>query len=418
MKILVRIVKQMDELVAELLAYRSVRKAKRILRPDPDIAPSIPLEPIDENRKRTVAPVDASVDDKKMRADVYVEAVCKVRPSPYKVSEYFTITDTVLGSGSFGEVLLCTRDGKRYAVKRGKFTDKTNTEAAFQKLFSDKGIGPPVPEEFFFVDNDNQHAYIVMEAMDGSVDRYIRRGLNHREWKDLESAIRTLLSKQRAYSVLCVDQKPENMLFKRTDHGVQIYLSDFGAEHCCVTENLASCPSTQQCGDLKKFFYLVQVQVAVLCRLNDPEHRPIMQTECTTNLVDYPKVKYNNMLVSTFLHYMYHIQTEHIKRAFGLWALLQTSKDPYLVNLASSSQDILENLNTMNLSRAIHLLHVFWVKEMSQDAYFSFYPTMRKMRNSTGTQFISAKEEPGDSSSDVFVTAPMMSSINERRASF
>ena len=212
-----------------------------------------------------------------------------------------------IGQGGYGTVYRCTEKntGNNFALKIFEIEgdagrDQNRKEAALQLFFSRNNVGPTVPNNFYF--EDANFSYIVMELMDGTVASYIKAYLNDSEWDKLETSIFKLMNMQmQQLGMICVDQKPQNMLFKKNPF--KVVLSDFDAKFCCSTNPSSSCV------DKCKIVYppewnLTWFQVSVMCKELDPRNRLMFKDVCYKLYYDCPSPK-NRKLLDRLMHYLY-----------------------------------------------------------------------------------------------------------------
>ena len=155
----------------------------------------------------------------------------RLRPPWFRL---FSSSHRLLGKGEYGRVYeVKDQWGRTWAVKQGPLTevDDVEKEAYYYQLFAAAGIGPKLYEtdQNFYV--DEKHTYIVMERACETLERFIRRTcpLTQSVQRDIEDKVRALFEKALAMGVICVDQKPSNIL-RRADG--TLMLTDFGGDFC------------------------------------------------------------------------------------------------------------------------------------------------------------------------------------------
>ncbi|KAL5463905.1 hypothetical protein EMCRGX_G032854 [Ephydatia muelleri] len=143
--------------------------------------------------------------------------------------QHYTLTDKVLGRGSFSTVKLCIekRTGTKYAVKIVSKRCNSTREVSILKLCQ----GHPNIVHLHEVYNDELHVFIVMECLEGGelLDRICRQrsfteAQASAQFKQLISAV-SFMHQRR---VVHRDLKPENLLFTADGDGGSLKVIDFG----------------------------------------------------------------------------------------------------------------------------------------------------------------------------------------------
>jgi serine/threonine protein kinase len=191
--------------------------------------------------------------------------------------------------GSYGIIFKVQVLDTMYAMKI--FTPNYNMEgladASLYKLCSDEDIGPRVPLDFFFkIDADSLSCFrnewnynyqptlgffpasyaILMEYFDDSLYSFLKKQLlivypelkneqqfidtaeqitnpeeydmTHEQIKQIETQILEKLQKLKSFGLICLDQKPQNILVKKQkDHTLRVVLTDFDTHFCCKLNN-------------------------------------------------------------------------------------------------------------------------------------------------------------------------------------
>lgn len=141
-----------------------------------------------------------------------------------------------LGSGAFGDVY-ATRSGDK-VVKLSVWDDKTSRiEAALYKLCSDHDIGPTYMSATKIRRvGEWPRLAIRMEKFDMDLDRFSRTSPppTHLELTRVEGQIRRCLYALAELGVVCLDQRPVNILVKGRGNALRAVLTDFDYEFCCA----------------------------------------------------------------------------------------------------------------------------------------------------------------------------------------
>lgn len=185
----------------------------------------------------------------------------KIEPQPLNSLIRNQLMQRPIRSGSFGNIYRMNSrvEGPGKVIKevqfvfdeKGKkneneqFEDwklRINQEAQYHQLFSDSNIGPSVPNQFYFHNDQYGKRYIVMESfLDyGDLGHFFRKNarfhpsVQRKNIIKLEELIRNLFQMSSLLKLKCSDQKPDNFLYKMNGDTLdKIVFTDFGVDFCC-----------------------------------------------------------------------------------------------------------------------------------------------------------------------------------------
>jgi len=149
--------------------------------------------------------------------------------------------DSFLGEGAYGSVILATKQGKKYAIKKlglKNYSSSVNSyntydslqnEITISKKMSKLGIGPKLYDYFYCKTKDYYTLYIVIEHMtEGSLDKWLQKDTKHKLSPELKKEIKRKLDIMHKHKVFHGDIAPRNMLLTKKNGKMDIYLGDFG----------------------------------------------------------------------------------------------------------------------------------------------------------------------------------------------
>lgn len=167
--------------------------------------------------------------------------------TPFKVGK-------LLGKGGFGSVFELKGSIGESIIKIVEFKKTDNyeewatnvvSEATLLRVFSVAKVGPVVPPISVGLSNSGTYATLIMERYDGSFqdlyDDLQSMGVYEKYKKSFEKQIRKLVNAMVKVGIVCVDLKPENMLYKQLNSGkFKIVMTDFDNKFCCaMSDSLA-----------------------------------------------------------------------------------------------------------------------------------------------------------------------------------
>jgi serine/threonine protein kinase len=137
------------------------------------------------------------------------------------------ITEKKLGKGSFGEVYLAEKDGKKFAVKISNLSEERESLKEVEVLKKVKG--PSFFIEFIDHFSSRGNFYIVLELADIDLLKFIKKSFQHQISFDIVERVLTqmlcALYFLEGLGIVHTDIKPANILIKYPD---QVKLCDFG----------------------------------------------------------------------------------------------------------------------------------------------------------------------------------------------
>ena len=197
---------------------------------------------------------------KAVRLKKYRSTECPPLEEPLSSNIYqlFSLGDTI-ARGKFGTVYTAVEQStnQRFAIKkiesklhsyRSEYTSKDDfkksvqEEVTFHKFMQKQGIAVSLHPNTFFVyhDADEPVAYLIMEQATGSLLQLIQRmdksEMNAPLVVRIEAEVRRLIGAQISSGVVCVDQKPGNILYfgeYSAPSAIKLRLTDFGSAWCC-----------------------------------------------------------------------------------------------------------------------------------------------------------------------------------------
>ena len=156
-------------------------------------------------------------------------------PGPHRISDYYKLSDSVLGSGSFAVVIKCwrLRDNKLFACKRvskSRLNKRTETALKFEFLLLKELQHPYIVNMYDFFEDD-EYFYLVLDFCEGKelFDMIVK--LDGYAEKDAREVVRRLadaLAFCHANGIIHRDLKPENVLLSKKDDIQSAKLIDFG----------------------------------------------------------------------------------------------------------------------------------------------------------------------------------------------
>ena len=136
--------------------------------------------------------------------------------------------DSFLGEGAYGSVILATKQGKKYAIKKlglKNYSSSVNSyntydslqnEITITKKMSKLGIGPKLYDYFYCKTKDYYTLYIVMEHMtEGSLDKWLQKDTKHKLSPELKKEIKRKLDIMHKHKVFHGDIASRNMLLTK-----------------------------------------------------------------------------------------------------------------------------------------------------------------------------------------------------------
>lgn len=207
-------------------------------------------------------------------------------------------------------------------------------EAVLTKYLGDAGVGTPCNNSPVFIHSSSgrssnifvaseketfsapkkDNIFIFMDRMDNDLFelRNVLKGRDDIRWnrnrtKSVEFQLREKATKMINLGILCVDMKPENVLYKVDENNeIDVFFSDFGTDFCCATDsklstivdeelNNFSCSLKSPENDHKKKHYLNIILGMVGSYLQDKEGNlaPILDKE-----VKYVAKIYSSQFIS------------------------------------------------------------------------------------------------------------------------
>ncbi len=198
--------------------------------------------------------------------------------TPFKIGK-------LLGKGGFGTVFELKGSIGDSIVKIVEFKNNDNyeewatsvvSEASLLRVFSVANVGPTVPPISIGLSSSGVYATLIMERFDGSFqdlyDDLQDMGVYDKYKKSFEKQIRKLVSSMVKVGIVCVDLKPENMLYKKLDNGkFKIVMTDFDNKFCCaMSDSLARKYLVGQKIEIPENGHWVNINASVLTeRLDD-----------------------------------------------------------------------------------------------------------------------------------------------------
>ena len=143
-----------------------------------------------------------------------------------------------LGSGSFGNVILASKGGHKYAIKVIGLENYSSTsyynynninnEIKLTREMSKLGVGPEFHEAFYCFNGNNSSLYIVLEYMnEGSLEQWkIKTGKQIPT--DLKKDLKTKLNLLHKNDIFHLDIAERNILLTNKNGKLEVYLGDFG----------------------------------------------------------------------------------------------------------------------------------------------------------------------------------------------
>jgi hypothetical protein len=188
-------------------------------------------------------------------------------------SPFSTVVEAHVGGGACGQVFEVTvvcesGEAETFVCKMSEWDDHDSVvEAALYTFCAQHDIGPRVPEGRCLLRlakrelDDSiiaplvEHmsathvSLLLMEPFDMSLSQFLdSEQPSDGELASIETQIRDKMQRLADLGVVCVDQKPENVLIRRTPQGgIDVVLTDFDSKFCCGTRrsnSLGVCTST------------------------------------------------------------------------------------------------------------------------------------------------------------------------------
>lgn len=159
-----------------------------------------------------------------------------------------------LGEGSYGAVYALGGPARGVVVKIITFASERYThrtpyaewlvnvlaEATLLRIFAVSQVGPNVPEHNVAMDLNRKTAYLFIKKADGDLHSLATRLDARNQYtpdvkRQFESQLRRLVTLAIKMGVVCVDVKPENVLYNTnpTTGKFILHLSDFDKRFCC-----------------------------------------------------------------------------------------------------------------------------------------------------------------------------------------
>jgi serine/threonine protein kinase len=135
-----------------------------------------------------------------------------------------------IGSGSFGDVYHCRRDGKEYAVKLERISSKRAQLHHEWKLYGALSGGPGIPKVYWY-GTAGKYNVLVMELLGSSIEDLFKRNNKRFSLKTVLMLADQMIERLQfvhSKGILHRDVKPNNFLVGRGEDASQVYLVDFG----------------------------------------------------------------------------------------------------------------------------------------------------------------------------------------------
>ena len=218
--------------------------------------------------------VDELYNTLKQPLEVTVESSCAPTilrhdgDSPFRI-----VVEALVGGGTYGQVFKVTLvhesgEAETFVCKMSKWHDHDSVmEAALYTFCARHDIGPRVPEGRCLLRLAKRElddsllapllgpmsathvSLLLIEPFDMNLSQFLdSEQPSDGELASIETQIRDKMQRLADLGVVCVDQKPENVLVRRTPQGgIHVVLTDFDGAFCCGTQEsnrLKNCTST------------------------------------------------------------------------------------------------------------------------------------------------------------------------------
>ena len=283
------------------------------------------------------------------------------RASPSWFLEVYKVLNHI-GRGAYGTVTKVENkeNGKVYAAKAVIATvaagQNFQKEVAYAYLMSQQGVGVPLAPENAYYFKEHSASYVVMELMDGSVEDLLLRDPG--STKSVETAFENLINLQIASGLICADQKPQNMLYKKDGGVLRIYLSDFDPKFCCSSEKFLNCET--RCKDVSQLLMckdLLYVQFSVMAFLFTGRVVCLDKFDTAINIAK--DIKFVNSITASFQHYCFHAQKKE-ESEIRKFAADEERKQGRVLSEKG-----------VPIGRSIEILCIYWKKKISKSVQSS-----------------------------------------------